>query len=177
MKISDFPRASEQDYLTLRRYIDELPPERSHLVENCELPPGCDRTHTTIGFYKVSHRYCVYFAESVLYTGRNRAMVEIGGGTPKSFQSFNEMKRFLKTLPSEAARPEPARMGSEGYGINEAVYKEELAPPGQAASTPVTFARGPERSTRTLSTAAVVTRVMFFAARTIWVRTRPKCTG
>jgi len=78
--------------------------------------------------YKESACYAVYIEGPVRYSGRNRAMVNLSSGLHQFFRSFIEMKRFLKSLPSGAAVPEPASgPDMEEYDLGSIASVDELS--------------------------------------------------
>jgi len=105
MKLSEFANASDRDYCDLQHQIDTLPQQISLGFDDCELPAGCMPRRATVGFYKESATgYAMYLDGNAQYSGCNQAL---GALCEKHqiFHGFDEMKRFLCSLPAEPSPP------------------------------------------------------------------------
>ena len=131
MKLIDFAQGSEQDYQRLQRDIDALPRGRI-LLFDCEMPPEARPALAAVGFHRVASRYAVFIDRPVYYSGVNRAAAALCGGTHQTFLNFNELKRFLQTLPAAEC--------DEEYDVS-GIDVEGLLPPQQADTTVVDYRR------------------------------------
>ena len=106
MKLSDFAGASEQDYHGLQQRIDTLPARQAYKFDDCKLPARCTPPHAIVGLHKESNRYGMFIEGNIRYSGDNQAMTALCQDSHLFFNSFEEMKRFFQTLPSEQDSPE-----------------------------------------------------------------------
>jgi hypothetical protein len=105
MKLTDFARADERDYRVLKEKIDSLPVSKTHIFENCGLPPGCAPDSVTVGFYRDCALYAMYLSPPVRYSGQSPAMSALKDGNPVFFEDFGMMIRFFRDLSLETAPP------------------------------------------------------------------------
>ena len=98
MKLADFATAPDRDYDELKRLIDNLPDRRAQAFD-CELPPDCLPQNAEMCFYQPdSNSYTVYLSGDARYYGNNQTIGILCSGQ-QSFQTFDEMKSFLRSLP------------------------------------------------------------------------------
>ena len=100
MKLADFTTATDRDYDDLKGLIDELPDRRAQAFD-CELPPDCLPQNAEMCFFKPnSNNYAMYLSGDIKYSGNIQTISLLCSGQ-QSFQTFDEMKSFLRSLPAD----------------------------------------------------------------------------
>ena len=102
MKLTEFSKASNEDYLWLKEQTDKLPENKAFLFTNCALPSDCFPAKVTLGIYRKQSGYEVFFSKPIQYTGNHSNLKLLCKGKSLSFKSFEVMKAFFKTLTNEA---------------------------------------------------------------------------
>jgi len=131
MKLTDFARASEQDYRWLQQKVDGLPAGQALKFENCEMPGDCLPAQTTVCLYKDSDHYAMFFEGPIQYSGDNQAMAALSNGSRLLFRSFRKMKEFFQTLPPESVIASPSQITAsesapDHFDLNSVINKDQL---------------------------------------------------
>lgn len=107
MKLSDFPKASDETIDKLKQEIDRAHP-MAFTFRDCYLGPECVPDHAGIKFYKKDSRYYIALDRRVIYKGGDPPMMHLTLLDAPFFRTFPMLRDFLRELPTdEPPKPPP----------------------------------------------------------------------
>ena len=97
--MKDFVYGTDRDYNQLKETLED---HLCHVYKNCELPPGCNRNTSRIGFEKEGDTYALFIDKGITYSKANAPRLFqnwLSEGTLR-FLDYTDMKEFLRSLYS-----------------------------------------------------------------------------
>ncbi len=104
MKLSDFCIATDTEYDSLKRQVDDCP-ERVPLLFDVQMPDGCTPNENAIGFYRDDGRYVVYFEATPQYAGENAALIHMAQDGGYMATDWSDVIAFCHSLPCNNTVP------------------------------------------------------------------------